>query len=443
MSHIVEREHGYIQQHNSGEATAFIRAYRNYFDENGVLQANVQEFVSTGSQFEAPSHKLNVQIPRISNQPMQVMARRAAVGYLLRPLGANRQALFAETNLIRYADVWPDVDIEISLGPRGVKVDYVVTGPSAPASIDLSLTPLGPSNMSQQPDGTILLEGSDGRGDFLFPLPVGQDGREGSFQLNGSTLTVIFPDLSGVSYPYRVDPYSVLIGRGSELSSIYDGYAQRTSANSVWSDLRDGNGTSVNTGATTFNVGWTTGTTTDRYNNIYRGIVNFPTTTGNHIPAGAQIVGATVTLAKSTLSETYSTDPGYNVIIVHGGENTFSPAAATYQDVGAAGTPNGGGAFAKWSGNKTMESGWSNNTDNVFTLNSTALAALPNRSAGQTEWNLGVVVEETECDGGTPPWESSVSYTLNIHSNDSATASYRPLLTLNYELQPTTTYYIF
>jgi hypothetical protein len=441
---ILEREHGHILQHNPQEFTSLIRGFRNFFD-NGVLVRNMQEFVEQGSVFAAPQHRLMVQVPKTSAQPLQVFGRYSQTGYLLRPLAMDSSnAVFANENLLVYPDVWPDVDIHIQLTGNGVKQDYVIKGPQAPAALEFSLTPLAGASVVLEADGIHVRRDADN--EFFFPLPKGEDGRLGSFELQGNVLTMHLPDLSGVSFPYTVDPYSVEIGRGSELSAIYDGDTARSSADSTWTSLRDGNGTNVDTAGTINDLGYNCGTTTDRYNNNWRFEVNFPTDVGNHIPARAQILSATVTMQKNSIATSgYTTVPDYNVIFTHGDDQTFVPTTSSYQDIGQdGGGKNGGGDYPKWSNSQDpRDSAWSTATDKVFTLNAAALAALPNRPGSQTNWNLALVMEELECDGVTPSWESGAFYRLSVYSNNNGTASRRPLLTVNYQLQPIVSYYIF
>lgn len=215
------------------------------------------------------------------------------------------------------------------------------------------------------------------------------------------------------SFPDALNPYT------QEVSSDIDGYAYRVNANSVFSTLRTSAGTGYNSTNTTAQVYLDSGTTTDRWDRIDRGIVVFDTSV---LPEYAEIVSATLKVYVDSKTTNFNQD-----LCIATRTDPVTIAAASYN-------------IANWTmvrqATDIAVSSLVDSAYNVFTLNATGRASIT--TSAKTTFGL---VFSCDIDGVAPTWQSNLQEEVIFQSAEGANP---PILTVVYKtkLNNNTEYYI-
>ena len=205
--------------------------------------------------------------------------------------------------------------------------------------------------------------------------------------------------------------------------TLVDGRAGREGATEAWSVLRAGAGNVADTGATTIAMTQQAGATTDIWNALRRGFLVFdPTTTP--LPAGAVVLGATLSLHCTTVSDAFSASICVSKATLAANNNVV---AGDY-----AGTLAGG--FTEYA-DRVLLSAMTGGVRSTWTLNAAGIAAVQAAYDASSPLYLGLLFN-SDMDNSAPTWALSTTATASFASQNNGTAGNRPQLIITYRVGP-------
>ncbi len=192
--------------------------------------------------------------------------------------------------------------------------------------------------------------------------------------------------------------------------ATFDGYAERAGSNLTWADVHDGSGNISSDIDTLDTVEVVSGSNTDRFTRIIRGILLFDTSS---IGSGATITAASLGL----YIDSTASDFALNLDMV--GVTPGSNSAVADSDYGQFGT-------TKYATSRLV-SGFIASMYNAIELNATGIAAIDKE--GITKIGLRISADTAD---SPPTWIATSSDSVTYGSSDNADSGKHPYLEVVY-----------
>lgn len=264
---------------------------------------------------------------------------------------------------------------------------------------------LGRWEFTDNPKGDIRIVYNQS-GDFKLKL--------GQYASDSDTETIPSKIFDSAEYPFTVGDSQTFYPDAHAESTSVDGYVYQSSTNVDWSALIADVGSAFNDSATTTYMGEVAGTTTDKWNILYRAIYLFDT---SGLDDSAIISAATLSLrGQGKFSGNAVAYPNMNIYSSNPASNT-ELAAGDYDSLGSTAFSTAI-TYANWLTTTTF---------NDFALNASGLAAITVSGVSK----FGTRSPNYDVAASAPTWVSSDSSNLRAWSSEKG-AGYKPKLVVTY-----------
>jgi hypothetical protein len=263
-----------------------------------------------------------VSFPPFANAAFNMRNRSHNGAVTMRFLGAAHVPVeVIDDRNVAYRDIYTDVDLELHVGPRGWKANWVLKGPGHPANIEFRHT--SPQSAKSIRGKALEMDTGDGRYKIGAPFTYGPDQEERFVEVEQRTANIVrwtWPDMSDMAYPVEYDPFFTFEPDASVETSSVDGYAGRTSVDQTYSNIRSGAGNNSLDNGATIHASLRGSTTTDQFQILRRGIMVFDTTLldFNYVT----VTDSDLRVTGNSLIESMGT-PDYDIVLA------TSPSSAT------------------------------------------------------------------------------------------------------------------
>lgn len=204
--------------------------------------------------------------------------------------------------------------------------------------------------------------------------------------------------------------------------TLVDGYAGREGADEVWGSMKVGGGNTNNSVSTAVTMRLQTTATTDHFQAMRRGFFSLDPTTLS-IPTGYIITAVSLDLYCQSKADSFAQS-----LCVCSGTLASSTAIA---DSDYQGTNSN---VTEWATRKTIAS-LTTSAHNVWAFNAAGITAITAAIVGGTPIVLAFRFSG-DVDNSAPTWSSGVTDDTVFSSQQDATSSRRPLLTITYRIGP-------
>lgn len=377
-------------------------------------------FADEGDRWESNAQRAPLSVYKTTGQGVRIYLREEHNTFFsMLPKDWQVPTVIPTSEKILLEGLWANIDLEVYPQAEGYKTNYVLSsGHAASVVWDLQL-PNANWSCIVTPDGDVeMLDAGGGRAfTFWRPFLVDPEGniRQGTLSLQSQgpnwSMTVTWPDLTGISYPIVIDPSGTYNpDSGDTASTPRDGWIWRTGRSDSWATIMAGTtadgqsatGTKLGTGVQS--------TGSDAYASMYKGYVLFDT---SGLDTGQSFSAGTLDLTGSgDAADTHTTERVDIVSLSAGIISTGKAGTSDWQ---------GWGSTVLDQGDLTNTT-WSTSGSNLFNLNATGLAEVD--PDGWTGYGilLGCITDNSE------PTMTGINWSrVRAWSADGTTA---PVLTL-------------